>query len=76
MLETVQSLAVRFVCNLRGICSITEARKRIDLSTLEERRVNSRQAFLLNVLAGLHHNLQSAFLELQMKVVRLIILKL
>jgi hypothetical protein len=66
-LEMVQNRAVRFVCDLRGICSVSEARAEIELESLEERRRNQRKKFLLNLLAGenCHPALDSAFPELE-----------
>jgi len=51
-IEMVQHRAIRFILNLRGICSITEARAELNLDTLEERRRGSRKNLFLRIMAG------------------------
>ena len=47
-LEKVQTDAVKFIANLRGRTSITEARERLGLELLSKRRRNHRLLSLLN----------------------------
>ena len=62
-IEMVQHWALRFICNLKGICSIEEARKSVELDTLEERRRASRRQLFLRILAGenVHESLSRCF---------------
>ena len=62
-IEMVQHWTLRFICNLKGICSIEEARKSVELDTLEERRRASRRQLFLRILAGenVHESLSRCF---------------
>ena len=42
MIEMVQNKAIRFILNLKGRCSISEARENLGLPTLESRRMHQR----------------------------------
>ena len=62
-LEMVQNRAIRFICNLRGVCSASEARDSVALESLENRRKINRKSILLNIIAGdgCHQVLRDAF---------------
>ena len=51
-LEMVQNRAVRFVKNLRGIVSVSEARDELQLETLEARRRQARHRLLNKIVGG------------------------
>ena len=55
-IESVQSKAVRFICDLRGVVSVTEARERIGLETLGDRRKNARVKLLMKILTNDAHD--------------------
>lgn len=61
LIESVQNKAIRFILNLKGRCSITDARNRLNLSTLEQRRKDHRLQIFLRVL---QHNNHQSFSEL------------
>jgi hypothetical protein len=67
-LEMVQNRAVRFICDLRGVCSVSEAREGISLESLETRRTNNSKGMLLNIIGGRNcpPALESAFPELSL----------
>ena len=46
----VQHKAVRYILNLKGICSISESIKELGLNTLEERRLKTRKGSLMHFL--------------------------
>jgi hypothetical protein len=66
-LEMLQRRAVHFICNLKGVCSITEARESILLESLEHRRKESGRTLLCRILASdsTTEALQSSFPDLQ-----------
>jgi hypothetical protein len=64
-LENIQNRAIRFICSLKGVCSISSAREGIALETLEERRKKKRKALLCNIVGGrAHPAIQSCFPDL------------
>ena len=65
-LEKVQTDAVKFIANLRGRTSITEARERLGLELLSKRRRNHRLSLLNKILSNesKHSALASAYDEI------------
>ena len=65
-LEMLQHKAARFICNLRGRQSITEALKKLELSTLYDRRKASRHNLLMRLLSKeeIHSSLIDTYEEL------------
>jgi len=65
-LEAVQRRAVRFVKNLKGRESVTDARLELGLPTLEERRRNHRLSLLMRILQDeeRHNVLSSSYDEI------------
>jgi len=65
-LEMVQRQAVRFIMNVKGRDSVTEARNEIGLKTLEDRRKDIRMSLLMRILAkeNCHQALNSTYDEL------------
>lgn len=62
-LEMVQNRAIRFICKAKGRdFSISKAREKLKIKTLEERRSNSRKTLLLKMI-GETHNVLGDFLE-------------
>jgi len=59
----VQHKAIRFITGLRGIFSVTDAREKLGLQTLETRRRDSRLRLMLNILVNekLHDPLSQFF---------------
>ena len=55
-LENVQRRAVRFISDLRGKRSVTEARQFLDLELLEARRKSARMTLMLEILADSRHS--------------------
>ena len=51
-LEMVQRRAVRFICGLKGVCSVTEARESLLLDSLEDRRKEKRKRLFCRIVAG------------------------
>ena len=50
-IEMVQNQAVRFILNLKGRDSVSEAAEKLALSSLEARRKNQRFSLLMRILA-------------------------
>lgn len=70
-IEMVQHRAIRFILNLKGIVSITEGREKLQLETLEERRLRSRKHTLMKILSNADiHSLLSNDLTNMMSVTR------
>ena len=65
-IEMVQNNAIRFISKLKGRDSITEARGKLNLQTLCERRQNSRRSLLMRLLSSEenHSSLISSYDEL------------
>ena len=65
-LEKVQTDAVKFIANLRGRTSVTEARERLGLELLVKRRRNHRLSLLNKILSNesKHSALSSAYDEI------------
>ena len=59
-IEFIQSRAVRFICNLKGVASVTEARENMQLEALDIRRKRARFNLLMNILSN---NTHSALIE-------------
>ena len=55
-IEFIQRRAVRFICNLKGVASVTEARENIQLEALEIRRKRARLNLLINILSNSTHS--------------------
>ena len=55
-LENIQRKAVRFICGLKGIVSVTEAQEKIELETLSDRRRRARIKLLVNILSNNTHS--------------------
>ena len=66
-LEMVQRRAVRFICNLKGVCCVTEARESLLLDSLENRRRESRKTLLCRIIASdtSSEALRSSFPDIQ-----------
>ncbi len=47
----LQNKAIRFILNLRGICSISEAKAGLKIDSLESRRYASRTRSLANIMS-------------------------
>ena len=59
-LENVQRQAVRFRANLRGVESVTVARKKLRLALLSDRRKSARIVLLIKILSNdIHQSLIS-----------------
>ena len=56
MLEQVQSKAVRFILNLKGICSITDSRESLGLLSLQDRRKSKRINLFMQILSDNTHS--------------------
>ena len=58
-IEIVQHQAVRFIAGLKGRESVTDAKEKLLLEPLEQRRKNQRLAFLMRILSeeGKHSTL-------------------
>jgi len=65
-IENVQRKAVRFISNLRGRESVSDARQRLGLIPLADRRKNHRITLLLRILRDeqRHHVLSSSYDEI------------
>jgi hypothetical protein len=65
-IEMLQNRAVRFIANLKGRDSVTDARNKLNLHTLEDRRKNHRVSLLMKILSNESQNnaLASAYDEL------------
>ena len=65
-IEMVQHNAIRFICQLKGRESITEARNNLQLDTLADRRTKIRHALLMRILSKEenHESLSSSYDEL------------
>ena len=50
-LELIQNKAMRFILNLKGICSMTDARENLGLETLSDRRKTARISLLMKIIA-------------------------
>ena len=50
-IEMLQNKAIRFILNLRGICSISEAKADLKIDSLESRRYASRTRSLANIMS-------------------------
>lgn len=61
-LENIQRRAVRFIAGLRGVESVTEAREKLGLELLGERRKSARMVLLIKIIANNgHQSLVAAF---------------
>ena len=51
-IEMIQNKAIRFILNLKGICSITAARAELQIDTLEVRRLKNRTRTFNTIIAN------------------------
>ena len=64
-IEMIQNRAVRFIKNLKGRESVTDARDQLGLSSLQDRRKNHRVSLLMKILSNeSQHTLATAYDEL------------
>ena len=51
-IELFQNKAIRFILDLKGICSISDARNLLEIETLSERRKTARTSLLMKIISG------------------------